>query len=46
LHPSLLLAAQYEWKVYLTFAIAIFAGAIPYALVRRRPAGKRLNPEA
>lgn len=43
---SLLLAAQYEWKVYLTFAVAIFAGAIPYALVRRRPAGKRLNPKA
>lgn len=33
---SLLLAAQYEWKVYLTFLVAILMGAVPYALVRRR----------
>jgi APA family basic amino acid/polyamine antiporter len=37
---SLLLAAQYEWKVYLTFLMAILAGAIPYALVRRRSAAR------
>lgn len=37
---SLLLAAQYEWKVYLTFLVAILAGALPYALVRRRSARK------
>ncbi len=33
---SLLLAAQYEWKVYLTFLVAILMGAVPYALGRRR----------
>lgn len=32
---SLLLATQYDWKVYATFAVAILAGAIPYAMVWR-----------
>lgn len=33
---SLLLAGQYEWRVYATFTIALLVGAIPYAAVRRR----------
>jgi APA family basic amino acid/polyamine antiporter len=33
---SLVLAAQYDWKVYATFAAAILAGAVPYAVVRSR----------
>jgi basic amino acid/polyamine antiporter, APA family len=33
---SLLLAAQYEWKVYATFAVAILTGAVPYAVIRSR----------
>lgn len=42
---SLLLAAQYEWKVYLTFLIAILAGAIPYALARCRSSPEPLNTQ-
>lgn len=40
---SLLLAAQYEWKVYLTFLLAILAGAVPYALIRRRDRPRRAH---
>lgn len=32
---SLLLAAQYEWTVYVTFAGVILLGAVPYTFIRR-----------
>lgn len=37
---SLLPAAQYGWKVYLTFGGAFLLGAVPYALVSSRRARK------
>jgi APA family basic amino acid/polyamine antiporter len=34
---SLVLAAQYEWMVYLAFAAAFMLGALPYLIMRRNP---------
>ena len=34
---SLVLAAQYEWMVYLSFAAAFMLGALPYLIMRRNP---------
>lgn len=34
---SLVLAAQYEWTVYLAFATAFMLGALPYLIIRRNP---------
>ena len=33
---SLALSSQYDWAVYLTFLVAILAGAVPYAFLRGR----------
>lgn len=40
---SLALALQYDLSVYLTFLAVFLAGAVPYAIARRRSAAQRKN---